>query len=62
MRTVDLINKFILPHYDRLYTESREYLIEDVIERCTCVQFKTVAAITFILKRSTFCCKFTFFL
>lgn len=62
MRTVDLINKFILPHYDRLYTESREYLIEDVIERCTCVLFKTVAAITFILKRSTFCCKFTFFL
>lgn len=34
MRKVDLINKFILPHYDTLHTESREYLIEDVIETC----------------------------
>ena len=28
MRKVDLINKFILPHYDTLHTESREYLID----------------------------------
>lgn len=35
MRKVDLINKFILPHYDTLHTESREYLIEDVIECLT---------------------------
>lgn len=35
MRKVDLINKFILPHYDTLHTESREYLIEDVIETCS---------------------------
>ena len=34
MRKVDLINKFILPHYDTLHTESKEYLIEDVIETC----------------------------
>ena len=32
MRKVDLINKYILPHYDVLHTESMEYLIEDVIE------------------------------
>lgn len=35
MRRVDLINKFILPHYDMLHTESYEYLIEDVIECLT---------------------------
>lgn len=35
MRKVDLISKFILPHYDTLHTESREYLIEDVIECLT---------------------------
>ena len=35
MRKVDLINKFILPHYDTLHTESREYLIEDIIEYLT---------------------------
>jgi len=35
MRKVDLINKFILPHYDTLHTESREYLIEDIIECLT---------------------------
>lgn len=35
MRKVDLINKFILPHYDTLHIESREYLIEDVIECLT---------------------------
>ena len=35
MRKVDLINKFILPHYDTLHTESKEYLIEDVIECLT---------------------------
>lgn len=35
MRKVDLINKFILHHYDTLHTESREYLIEDVIECLT---------------------------
>ena len=35
MKKVDLINKFILPHYDTLHTESREYLIEDVIECLT---------------------------
>ncbi len=35
MRKVDLINKFILPHYDTLHTESKEYLIDDVIECLT---------------------------
>ena len=35
MRKVDLINKFILPYYDTLHTESREYLIEDIIECLT---------------------------
>ncbi len=35
MRKVDLINKYILPHYDMLHTESKEYLIEDVIECLT---------------------------
>ncbi len=35
MRKVDLINKFILPCYDTLHTESKEYLIEDVIECLT---------------------------
>lgn len=35
MKKVDLINKFILPHYDTLHTESREYLIEDIIECLT---------------------------
>ena len=35
MRKVDLINKFILPHYDTLHTKSKEYLIEDVIECLT---------------------------
>lgn len=32
MKKVDLIDKFILKHYDTLHTESYEYLIEDVIE------------------------------
>ena len=35
MKKVDLINKYILPHYDMLHTESREYLIDDVIECLT---------------------------
>lgn len=35
MRQVDLINKYILPHYDALHTESREYVISDVIECLT---------------------------
>lgn len=35
MKKVDLINKFILSHYDTLHTESREYLIEDIIECLT---------------------------
>lgn len=35
MRKVDLIPKYILPHYDMLHTESLEYLIEDVIECLT---------------------------
>ena len=35
MKKVDIINKFILPHYDTLHTESREYLIEDIIECLT---------------------------
>lgn len=41
MRKVDLINKFILPHYDTLHTESREYLIEDIIECLTNWEKKT---------------------
>ena len=32
MKRVDLIDKYILKHYDTLHAESREYLIEDVIE------------------------------
>lgn len=32
MKQVDLIDKFIMPHYDMLHTESREYLTEDIIE------------------------------
>ena len=32
MKRVELIDKYILKHYDTLHTESREYLIEDVIE------------------------------
>lgn len=32
MRKVDLINKYILPHYEMLHSESKEYLIDDVIE------------------------------
>ena len=35
MRKVDLINKFILPCYDTLHTESKEYLVEDVLECLT---------------------------
>ncbi len=35
MKKVDLINKYILPHYDMLHTESREYLIDDVVECLT---------------------------
>lgn len=35
MKKVDIINKFILSHYDTLHTESREYLIEDIIECLT---------------------------
>ncbi len=35
MRKVDLINQYILPHYDMLHTESSEYLIDDVIECLT---------------------------
>ncbi len=42
MRKVDLINKFILPHYDMLHTESYEYLIEDVIECLTNWERKTL--------------------
>lgn len=42
MRKVDLINKFILPHYDMLHTESNEYLIEDVIECLTNWEKNTV--------------------
>ena len=32
MKKVELIDNYILKHYDTLHTESREYLIEDVIE------------------------------
>ena len=32
MKKVELIDNYILQHYDTLHTESREYLIEDVIE------------------------------
>ena len=32
MKRVDLIDKYIMPHYDVLHTESSEYLIEDVME------------------------------
>lgn len=35
MKRVDLIDKYILKHYDTLHTESREYLLEDVIECLT---------------------------
>ena len=42
MRKVDLINKYILPHYDMLHTESFEYLIEDVIECLTNWEKKAV--------------------
>lgn len=42
MKKVDLINKFILPHYDMLHTESYEYLIEDVIECLTNWEKKTI--------------------
>ena len=43
MRKVDLINKYILPHYDMLHAESREYLIEDVIECLTNWEKKALA-------------------
>ena len=42
MRKVDLINKYILPHYDMLHTESSEYLIDDVIECLTNWEKKAV--------------------
>lgn len=32
MKKVELTDNYILKHYDTLHTESREYLIEDVIE------------------------------
>ena len=32
MKHVDLIDKYLMPHYDALHTESYEHLIEDVIE------------------------------
>lgn len=32
MKKVELIDNYILKHYDTLHTESREYLSEDVIE------------------------------
>lgn len=32
MKKVELIDNYILKHYDTLHKESREYLIEDVIE------------------------------
>lgn len=32
MKKVELIDNYILKHYDTLHTESREYLIDDVIE------------------------------
>lgn len=32
MKKVELIDNYFLKHYDTLHTESREYLIEDVIE------------------------------
>lgn len=32
MKKVELIDNYILKHYDTLHTESREYLIENVIE------------------------------
>lgn len=32
MKKVELIDNYILKHYDTLHTESREYLIEDAIE------------------------------
>jgi hypothetical protein len=32
MNKVDMINKYILPFYDVLHLESREHVIDDVIE------------------------------
>lgn len=32
MKRVDMIDKYIMSNYDVLYTESSEYLIDDVIE------------------------------
>lgn len=32
MRKVDMIEKYILPHYDVLHTESREHVIDDMVE------------------------------
>lgn len=32
MKKVELIDNYILKHYDTLHTESREYLIENVVE------------------------------
>lgn len=42
MRKLDLINQFILPHYDTLHTESYEHLIDDVIECMTNWEGKAV--------------------
>lgn len=32
MKNVDMINQYIIPHYELLHTESRENLIEGIIE------------------------------
>lgn len=42
MKKVDLIDQYILKHYDTLHTESREYLIEDVLECLTNWEKKAV--------------------
>ena len=32
MKRVDMIEQYILPHYETLHTESRENLAEDLVE------------------------------
>ena len=32
MKRVNLIEQYILPHYETLHTESREHLAEDLVE------------------------------
>ena len=35
MKNVDLINQYIVPHYELLHSESRENLVEGIIECLT---------------------------